>query len=384
MNKGKKKKVYNRLIRKLLFQLAVLLAASAVAVSALRELLRGHVADGLVDVISRMLGISWLEGRAIYWRVVLDHMDLIIGGAVLVLFAAVIHFTKTWFTRYFDEMVEGVDLLAAESGEKIRMSPELKFMEEKLNEVREKLENRTEAARQAEQRKNELVAYLAHDIRTPLTSVIGYLSLLKETAELSEKQREQYVRVALDKAYRLEGLIGELFEITRYNLQNIPLHMESVNLCYMMVQITDELYPQLTAANIQVEQQIPEDMTLQGDPEKLARVFNNILKNGATYGRPDSVIKISAREREGRVFISIENEGEIPEDKLEHIFEKFYRLDSARSTSTGGAGLGLAIARDIVALHGGSVKARSGGGKTVFEVELPGFAQKQEHSPQAV
>ena len=233
MNKGKKKKVYNRLIRKLLFQLAVLLAASAIAVSALRELLRGHVADGLVDVISRMLGISWLEGRAIYWRVVLDHMDLIIGGAVLVLFAAVIHFTKTWFTRYFDEMVEGVDLLAAESGEKIRMSPELKFMEEKLNEVREKLENRTEAARQAEQRKNELVAYLAHDIRTPLTSVIGYLSLLKETPELSEKQREQYVRVALDKAYRLEGLIGELFEITRYNLQNIPLHMESVNLCYM-------------------------------------------------------------------------------------------------------------------------------------------------------
>ena len=384
MNKGKKKKVYNRLIRKLLFQLAVLLAASAIAVSALRELLRGHVADGLVDVISRMLGISWLEGRAIYWRVVLDHMDLIIGGTVLVLFAAVIHFTKTWFTRYFDEMVEGVDLLAAESGEKIRMSPELKFMEEKLNEVREKLENRTEAARQAEQRKNELVAYLAHDIRTPLTSVIGYLSLLKETPELSEKQREQYVRVALDKAYRLEGLIGELFEITRYNLQNIPLHMESVNLCYMMVQITDELYPQLTAANIQVEQQIPEDMTLQGDPEKLARVFNNILKNGATYGRPDSVIKISAREREGKVLISIENEGEIPEDKLEHIFEKFYRLDSARSTSTGGAGLGLAIARDIVALHGGSVKARSGGGETVFEVELPGFAQKQEHSPQAV
>ena len=277
-----------------------------------------------------------------------------------------------------------MDLLAAESGEKIRMSPELKFMEEKLNEVREKLENRTEAARQAEQRKNELVAYLAHDIRTPLTSVIGYLSLLKETPELSEKQREQYVRVALDKAYRLEGLIGELFEITRYNLQNIPLHMESVNLCYMMVQITDELYPQLTAANIQVEQQIPEDMTLQGDPEKLARVFNNILKNGATYGRPDSVIKISAREREGKVLISIENEGEIPEDKLEHIFEKFYRLDSARSTSTGGAGLGLAIARDIVALHGGSVKARSGGGKTVFEVELPGFAQTQEHSPQAV
>ena len=94
MNKGKKKKVYNRLIRKLLFQLAVLLAASAVAVSALRELLRGHVADGLVDVISRMLGISWLEGRAIYWRVVLDHMDLIIGGAVLVLFAAV----KSWRT----------------------------------------------------------------------------------------------------------------------------------------------------------------------------------------------------------------------------------------------------------------------------------------------
>ena len=191
--------------------------------------------------------------------------------------------------------------------------------------------------------------------------------------------------MALDKAYRLEGLIGELFEITRYNLQNIPLHMESVNLCYMMVQITDELYPQLTAANIQVEQQIPEDMTLQGDPEKLARVFNNILKNGATYGRPDSVIKISAREREGKVLISIENEGEIPEDKLEHIFEKFYRLDSARSTSTGGAGLGLAIARDICGSSRRQCKGPQRRREKLFlKWSFPVLPKRREHSPQAV
>lgn len=366
-----KGKVYGKLIRRLVFQLCVVVALSAAAVVLLREGIRGHLADYIVDVIMVLLQVDWLEAQEIYWRVFLNHMDLIIGAAILLVFVILFRVTRAWFTRYFDEMVEGVDQLAAESQEDIRMCPELGFMEEKLNEVKHRLKKRTEEAQAAEQRKNELVVYLAHDIKTPLTSVIGYLSLLEETPNLPGEQKEHYIRIALEKAYRLEGLINELFEITRYHVQDMPLHRENIDFCYMMVQIVDELYPQLTANGNRVEQQIPEDMVLVGDSEKLARVFNNILKNAITYGKAGSTIRVEAKEEGDRIQIFIENEGEIPGDKLESIFEKFYRLDSARSTSTGGAGLGLAIARDIVTLHGGTVRANSGEGKTTFVVELP-------------
>lgn len=376
-NRRRKRKPYGKLIRRLVFQLCVVVALSAAAVVLLREAVRGHMGNWIVNGTARLLNVDWLDAWWIYHRVFVNHMDVIIGGAILLVFVILFRVTRAWFTRYFDQMVEGVDQLAAESQEDIHMCPELGFMEEKLNEVKHRLRKRTQEARAAEQRKNELVVYLAHDIKTPLTSVIGYLSLLREAPQIPESQKEDYIRIALDKAYRLEGLINELFEITRYNLRDIPLHMEQIDFCYMMVQIVDELYPQLSANGNTVEQKIPEDMVIFGDSEKLARVFNNILKNAATYGRPDSRILIEAKKEGERILVSIENEGEIPQNELGSIFEKFYRLDSARSTSTGGAGLGLAIARDIVARHGGTVKAESGEGKTIFQVELPSGSPQQ-------
>ena len=187
------------------------------------------------------------------------------------------------------------------------------------------------------------------------------------------QQRGKYVHITLDKARRLESLIDEFFEITRYNLQQIEIEKKRIDLCYMLVQLTDEFYPLLQQHGNSTELNVDEGMTVYGDAVKLARVFNNILKNAIAYSYPNSVIKIWAEQNDGNVSIYFQNKGKmIPSHKLDAIFEKFFRLDEARTTNTGGAGLGLAIAKEIVMLHGGSITAASKNEETTFCVSLPG------------
>ena len=221
-------------------------------------------------------------------------------------------------------------------------------------------------------RKNDLVVYLAHDIKTPLTSVIGYLSLLDEAPDMPSPQRARYIGITLEKAYRLEQLIDEFFDITRFNLQTIRLDREPVNLPHMLAQMADEFYPMLAPQGKAARVDCEDGLTVDADPDKLARVLNNILKNAAAYSDPNTVVSISARREGNSVHIAVENQGKtIPKQKLDSIFEKFYRLDTARSSHTGGAGLGLAIAKEIVEAHGGQISVRSEAGTTVFEIELP-------------
>ena len=229
-----------------------------------------------------------------------------------------------------------------------------------------------ESLKQEAQRKNDLITYLAHDLKTPLTSVIGYLTLLDEAPDMPEAQKEKYTHIALEKAQRLEGLIEEFFEITQYNLQNIFLEKEDLDLSYMLMQMTEEFYPVLAAHGNEIKLEAEEALHLYADADKLARVFNNILKNAVAYSYPDTPITVRAFRNKNKIILSFENQGKnIPKEKLDSIFEKFFRLDSSRRTNTGGAGLGLAIAKEIVELHGGSISAKSQEEKVVFTVELP-------------
>ena len=222
------------------------------------------------------------------------------------------------------------------------------------------------------QRKNDLITYLAHDLKTPLASVIGYLSLLDESQDMPIVQKAKYVGIALNKAYRLEDLINEFFEITRFNLQSIVLNKGKINLTFMLQQMADEFYPMLAPQRKQVTVHVPDVLTLLGDADKLARVFNNILRNAIVYSYNSSVIDIFAVQQQGNIVITFTNQGDqIPLQKLDTIFEKFYRLDSSRSTNKGGAGLGLAIAKEIVTAHGGMITAESSKEHTVFSVMLP-------------
>ena len=221
-------------------------------------------------------------------------------------------------------------------------------------------------------RRNDLVAYLAHDLKTPLTSVIGYLSLLDEAPDMPREQRANYTRITLEKAYRLETMINEFFEITRYNLQQILVQKEPVDLYYLLVQLTDELLPALEAHGNTVVLKAGESLQISGDADKLARAIGNVLKNAAAYSYPNTEILLSAEETADSVILRCTNRGKtIPKERLGLLFEKFYRLDEARTTSAGGAGLGLAIAKEIIALHGGTIFADSSDDAVTFTIILP-------------
>jgi two-component system sensor histidine kinase VanS len=311
------------------------------------------------------------EAEIAYFKIIPNNIEFILAIIIIIFMLLLFRMLLNSYKRYFDETVIGINKLMGDEKQLISLSSELEFVEHKLNNVKQTLETRTAEAQQAERQKNDLVVYLAHDIKTPLTSVLGYLSLLNENADMPNEQKSKYINIAWEKASKLEALVNEFFEITRYSLQSIPLRKESIDLCFMIVQISVEQYPQLASRGKEIENSVDEKMTVFGDSEKLARVFNNILKNAIAYGKDNSTIKISAEELPGKTVIRFENEGAIPEDKLDAVFDKFYRVNSARSSDTGGAGLGLTIAKDIVELHGGEIRAESDGGNTVIIVELP-------------
>lgn len=270
--------------------------------------------------------------------------------------------TAEMIRRYMSSQREAAEVFPKEYAEVSAQMAEIRAVIQKNEQVM-----KDEAAR-----KNDLITYLAHDLKTPLTSVIGYLSLLDEAADMPAEQKAKYVHVALEKAYRLEKLTNEFFEITRYNLQQVILEKERVDLFFMLLQMTDEFYPLLQAHGNEIQLQVEDDMNIYGDPDKLARVFQNILKNAIAYSYENTKIEIQAKAAEDFVRISFQNKGRtIPKQKLDSLFEKFFRLDEARTTNTGGAGLGLAIAKDIVALHGGTIRAESENETTTFVVELP-------------
>lgn len=302
--------------------------------------------------------------------------------------------------RYLDEIVAAAEQLASPSDQAVTLSPALKNIQDNLNLVREQALRSAILAKEAEQRKNDLVVYLAHDLKTPLTSVIGYLTLLKDEPELSPEFRARYTGIALDKAIRLEDLINEFFDITRFNLTTLTLEKERVHLSRMLEQITSEFLPILSEKGLSWRTEIAPNIELLCDPAKMERVFDNLIRNAVNYSYPNTEILLSleaspeasadhtsaaAPAESGaeaavsvkstapsRVLITVSNHGRtIPPDKLNRIFEQFFRLDSSRATATGGAGLGLAISKEIVELHGGSISAASENERIIFTVMLP-------------
>ena len=220
--------------------------------------------------------------------------------------------------------------------------------------------------------KNDMIAYLAHDLKTPLTSVIGYLSLLNESPDMPVEQKAKFVQISLDKAFRLEELINDFFEITRYNLHQITLEKAPTDIYYLLTQVIEEFYPILTQHGNTAVLHADENMVINADAEKIARVFSNLLKNAASYSYPNSEIEIYAVTLDCTVKITFRNRGRtIPAHKINAIFDKFYRLDESRASHSGGAGLGLAFVKEVVGLHKGTITAQSKNDITDFIVCLP-------------
>jgi len=374
--KSRNKPGYRALEWKIFGKIALIMVSALAVVFLIQTLARGNVREFVVGAIQAVFGVSFSGALELYHRIIINNIEYILLGAVMVFFLILSRFLLSQFSRYFREISDGLDVLVEKKDRDIELSPEMATMESKLKTIKQTLKDREQEARLSDQRKNDMVMYLAHDIKTPLTSVIGYLSLLDEAPDMPPEQKAKYVNITLKKANRLEKLVDEFFEITRYNFQTGSLSKESIDLYTMLAQMTDEFYPLLAARDTQASLHVPEDMTLFGDSDKLARVFHNVLKNAIAYSPDHSVIHIAAAISGGTASIVFTNPGSISKDKLTAIFEKFYRLDSARSSGTGGAGLGLAIAKEIVVSHGGRIYADSDGAQTSFTVELPAMPEQ--------
>lgn len=293
-------------------------------------------------------------------------------GGFCVLFLICFGISVWRMENYLSRISDALEKVISGSEEPIVLPDDLSPLAEKMAALKSELLRREQEAAASERRKKELVVYLAHDLRTPLTSVIAYLTMLDEQPDMPAEERAKYTHITLEKAVRLEELLNEFFDITRFNLQDIALEKQEMNLSLFLEQIADESYGMLNEKGMTCAVDVEEDLVIQGDPDKLARVFDNLLRNAAAYGYENTQILIQARGGNGRTTIVFVNEGpQIPQKKLEMIFEKFFRADDARSSKTGGAGLGLAIAKQIVEMHGGIITAASDQKNTRFIVSLP-------------
>lgn len=318
--------------------------------------------------------ITWYAGNPLYallnW--VQEYFLLVCILVILLGWVVISYFFIARPVQQVEAMARAAEQLAQPGEEPIHLPGSLGEVEVQLNAARERALRDARAAKEAEQRKNDLVVYLAHDLKTPLTSVIGYLTLLRDEPQLSAEMRARYTYIALDKAERLEDLINEFFDITRFNLTRLELEKQPTDLTRMLEQVASEFRPMLAEANLTCRLDLPKKMICPCDPEKLSRVFDNLLRNASYYSLPGTEVRITGRSDEETITLTFTNADKtIPKEKLDRIFEQFFRLDSSRATRTGGAGLGLAIAKEIVELHGGTIQAESANDTVTFTVCLP-------------
>lgn len=313
------------------------------------------------DEFLYLLG-TWIRNR----QEPLGLLYLVIGYIIIVR-----HYWSKPF-HYLQNVIDAAKVVSSPDDRLVELPSALSDLEGQLNQIKITTLTSQRAAKEAEQRKSDLVTYLAHDLKTPITSVIGYLTLLRDEQNMSAEMRQRYQSIALDKAERLDDLINEFFDITRFNLSHIELNKQRINLTLMLQQLISEFAPMLRDKQLQISLDAPEGIMLRCDPDKLQRVFDNLLRNAVNYSYENSGIRIKAVPSQAEVLLTFENDGEtISEDKLNRLFEQFYRLDTSRGTRRGGAGLGLAIAKEIVELHGGTIRALSQNETIRFEVRLP-------------
>ena len=367
MSSAMKKKRLSALAKKLLLQYA-LASLGYVAGLFVLYLTAAQVAAQFVwydTPLYRALKI--LQKTAVIW------LGPVAAGGVLVI-------TYRFLSKplqYLDAVVAASERMLEAPEKAVTLPPQIKSVQDELNLVREGAFFSAMAAKEAEQRKNDLIVYLAHDLKTPLTSVIGYLSLLRDEPQISKELRAKYTGVALQKAERLEDLMNEFFEITRFNLTSLTLETETVNLTRMLEQTAFEFQPALARKKLEWDLRLPPGVTLLCDPDKLERVFDNLIRNAVYYSYPGSKVYLSLEDKGDLVSVQVKNHGKtIPPEKLGRIFEQFFRLDSSRASETGGAGLGLAIAKEIVELHGGGIEAQSENESIAFTVTLPRAVRK--------
>lgn len=371
--KLRKKDEFRHFKAKMLYRMVWMVVFALFAIIMLYSFfLQGRFADWIVKVYQKLFRLEYATARSLYQWTLRNHIEIVFYVAIVILFILIFRLYLNWFMKYFTQINEGMDNLVREDASEVSLSPELYAIERKMNAVKHTIVMQNNERQAEEQKKNDLIMYLAHDLKTPLASVIGYLNLLRDEEEISEELRKKYLAVSLDKAERLEDLIDEFFEIAKYNLSYITLQYNRINLKRLFEMLLYEFAPMLQENDLTCRLQIEEDVMLRCDADKMQRVFDNLLRNAVYYSYGGTEIGITATCQNGETEIRFTNHGDVlSEEKIERMFERFTRLDTSRSTDKGGAGLGLAIARQIIELHGGVITVQSEDDIITFVIKLP-------------
>lgn len=304
---------------------------------------------------------------------------MIIGVCLFILYF--LKFMKP-FSNYLEIMEEGIEEITLGNFQhtiEIKSYDEFGVIANKLNSMAKSLNKIISENQTCENKKHELITSVAHDLRTPLTSVLGYLELLRSN-KVNEDVKQHYIDVVYHKSKRLEQLIEDLFSYTKYTYGNVASITEEVDVIKLVEQLLDEFYPSFEDNCIEVEfYKDCNQLISYADGNLLARAFANLIGNAIKYGAEGKRIEIHFSHKLTEYKLQVKNYGKIiPEQDIPHIFERFYRVEDSRSVETGGSGLGLAIAKSIVTMHHGEIVAKSDLNGTVFEVVLPILFEPEE------
>lgn len=281
---------------------------------------------------------------------------------------------------YFSDRI--IDIADGKSDEKIiiERQDEIGEIAGRINEMTEQINQLITSERDALQSNKDLIACVAHDLRTPITSVKGYLDLALDTKHYDLEQRQKYVRIAQTKANRLEYLIHDLFNYTKLTSGEITLHRSKIDLVQLVEQMVEEFYPLFQEEELECTTKYNISyLEMNMDGELIARAVQNLLSNAIKYGKDGKHVYVELECLEQEVQIRVTNYGlVIPEESIKHLFDKFYRVERSRNVKTGGTGLGLNIAQEIVHLHGGRIQVTSGASGTCFTIALPLHKEEEE------
>lgn len=315
---------------------------------------------------------GWLVEAVLGQHVAVLIVYLMFG---LLVFAATFMILQEPYMRYISRISDAVESISQGNlGTAIDVigDDEFSSMAANLNKMAEDIRQLMDKEREAERTKNELITNVAHDLRTPLTSIIGYLELLEHNPDIEPEMQHKYIEIAYGKSKRLEKLIEDLFGFTKLNCGRITMHVGQLDIVKLLSQLLEEAYPNFAEKNLSYDLQsnVPAKV-ITADGNLLARLFDNLIGNAIKYGADGKRVLVKVYAQEDIVTVSVTNYGYvIPEDELPLIFNKFYRVEQSRSSSTGGTGLGLAIVKEVVDMHGGSVNVASDLNGTVFTVKL--------------
>lgn len=311
-----------------------------------------------------------------------------IGIAIILVISAIAFFTLYFIvmtnrlTDYIEVITKGVNAIAGGDFEKkidLKFENELTDIASNLNQMSEDLKNLREAEKETENKKNLLITNVAHDLRTPLTSIIGYLDLALDE-KITEETRGKYIGVAYRKSKKMEQLIDDLFTYTKLDFGEVKLNKTRMDFIKLLEQMLEEFYPNLQEKGMVLNFEKNCELALiDGDGHMIVRAFSNLVGNALKYGADGKRLDVIIQKTAKTVVAEVKNYGElIPEKDLDNIFQKFYRVESSRSSATGGTGLGLPIAKDIIVMHGGTINVKSNlTDGTVFTVTLPLLPEDQ-------